>query len=60
MRVCVRKSVDTSAGLFVTQRSLEALGHLEGVIPHGLDIQRDIKREKVLEGIQAHAIGHEG
>jgi hypothetical protein len=35
--------------LFITQLGFDALGPLEGVIPHGLDIQCDIKREKVLE-----------
>ena len=48
------------AWVFVTQLGFDALGHLEGVIPHGLDIQRDLKREKVLERLQAHAVGDQG
>jgi hypothetical protein len=47
------------AWLFVPQLGFQTLGHLEGVIPHGLDIQRDLKREKVRERIQAHTVGDE-
>jgi hypothetical protein len=45
------------AWLFVTQLGFDALGHLEGVITHGLNIQCDLKREKVLKCIQAHTVG---
>src|SRR5215475_9406443 len=47
------------AGVFLTQLSFDALGHLEGVITYGLDIQCDLKRQKVLERIQTHAVGNQ-
>jgi len=45
--------------LFIPQLRFQALGHLERVIPHGFDVQSEIKRQKVLEGIETHAIGDE-
>src|SRR5215831_15438510 len=54
------ESNKSQAWLFVTQLGFQTLGHLERVIPHGLDIQRDLKREKVLKRLQAHAVGDQG
>src|SRR6266446_5414329 len=45
--------------LFVPQLRFQSLGHLERVIPHGFDVQGAIKRQKVLESIETHAIGDE-
>jgi hypothetical protein len=51
---------DNKALLFVSQLGFQTLGHLEGIIAHCLSVKRDIKREKVLERLQAHAVGNEG
>src|SRR2546427_9413416 len=40
-------------GLMLTELRLESLGHLQRVIAHGLDVQTQINRQKVLEGIEA-------
>src|SRR4029434_4475839 len=45
--------------LFVPQLRFQSLGHLERVIPHGFDVQGEIKRQKILESIETHAIGDE-
>src|SRR5712691_7248506 len=45
--------------LFVPQLRFQSLGNLERVIPNGFDVQGEIKRQKVLEGIETHAIGDE-
>src|SRR6266852_8280624 len=45
--------------LFVPQLRFQSPGHLERVIPHGFDVEGAIKRQKVLEGIETHAIGDE-
>src|SRR6266702_6508797 len=45
--------------LFLTQLRFQSLGDLEGVVAHGFDVQAEIKWQEVLEGIQAHTIGHQ-
>ena len=44
---------------FLSQLGFHALRHLERVIAHRLDVQGAIKWQKVLEGIEAHPIGHQ-
>ena len=46
--------------LFLTQLGFSTRGHLEGVRAHCFDVSCDLKRQKVFEGIQAHAVGHQG
>src|SRR5215510_2091419 len=45
--------------LFLTQLRFQPLRHLEGVIPHRFHVKTEIKRQKVLERIQAQPIGHQ-
>ena len=45
--------------LFVPQLRFQSLRDLERVIANGFDVQAEIKRQEVLEGIETHAIGDE-
>jgi hypothetical protein len=51
-------ALDTTR-LFVPQLRFQALRHLERVIPHRFDVEAEIKRQKVLERIEAQPVGHQ-
>ena len=45
--------------LFIPQLRFQSLGDLECVVAHSFDVQAEIKWQEILEGIQAHTIGHQ-
>jgi hypothetical protein len=45
--------------LVLTQLRFQSLRDLERVIANRFDVQAEIKRHEVLEGIETHAIGDE-
>src|SRR5262249_1633606 len=45
--------------LFVPQLRFQSLRDLERVISHRFDVEAEIKRQKVLEGIKAQPVGHQ-
>src|SRR5262249_43493917 len=46
--------------LLLTQLRFQSLGYLERIIAHRFDVQVQIKRQKVLEGIKTSPVGHQG
>jgi hypothetical protein len=46
--------------LFLSQFGFQTLGHLERIITNGFDVQGKIERQKILEGLETHAIGNQG
>src|SRR6266568_2311515 len=45
--------------LFLTQLRFTALGHLQGIVPHRLDVECDIERQEVSERIDSQTIRDE-
>ena len=39
------------------QLGFTALGDLQGIVAHGLDVERDIEGQKIREGLDRHAVG---
>ena len=42
--------------LFLAQLCFTAFGDLQGIVAHGLDVERDIEGQKIREGIHRHAV----